>query len=125
MIPFRSIVASQMVRAHKIHPELAEYHVSKMRRVELLERFKKYAGMELSAGAVFAPAALALPESAESRTNLGETEGHGLLPLRAIALRSPSGGGGGGAGVDFDLAVEVCREAENQVCSGGRRVPAM
>jgi len=49
MIPFRSLVASQMVRAHKIQPELAEYHVSRMDRKELLRRFKKYAGMELSA----------------------------------------------------------------------------
>jgi len=43
VIPFRSIVASQMVRAHKIQPELAEYHVSRMDRKELLRRFKKYA----------------------------------------------------------------------------------
>ncbi len=45
MIPFRSIVASQMVRVHKIPSELAEYHVSRMERKELLDRFKKYAGV--------------------------------------------------------------------------------
>lgn len=38
-----------MVRVHRITPELADYHVSQMQRLELLQRFRYYAGMELSA----------------------------------------------------------------------------
>ena len=62
MIPFRSIVASQMVRAHQIQPELAAEHVATMDRKELLRRFKQYAGMRWAGLGL--PLALALPESA-------------------------------------------------------------
>jgi len=104
MIPFRSIVASQMVRVHQIHPDLAAEHVASMDRKELLRRFKQYAGTRWAGLGL--PLALALPKSAEPRTIPGETEGHESSALNAIAVRSPSGGGGGG--VDLAVAVDRC-----------------
>jgi hypothetical protein len=117
----RQVVASQMIARHRISPELARYHVERMEAEEVWWRFRYYRAH----GGWGLPLALALPKPAEPKTIPGETEGHGLLPLNAIAVRSPSGGGGGGVAVEFVLAVDVCREAENQVCSGGRRVPGM
>jgi len=41
-------IARSMIRVHRISPELARYHASQMDEAELLFRFQKYAGMELS-----------------------------------------------------------------------------
>jgi len=60
MRTFRQFVASQMVRVHKISPELAAYHVSQMDEAELQFRVRMYAGMELS---VAGPNPRAVPES--------------------------------------------------------------
>jgi hypothetical protein len=98
-LSLRSSVAAAMVRVHRITPELADEHVSQMDLPELRFRVRCYALLRLGL-----PLALARPESAESRTKLGETEGQRTCPLNAIAVRSPSGGGGGG--------VAVCRVAE-------------
>ena len=45
----RQFVARAMVVVHAISPELAQHHVSRMDDTELLERFRQYAGVELSA----------------------------------------------------------------------------
>ena len=106
----RQVVTSQMIARHRISPELARYHVERMEAEELWWRFSYYK----THGGLGLPLALALPESAEAKSQTGETEGHGLLPLNAIAVRSPSGGGGGG--VDFAIGVIVSGEKK---CSSG------
>ena len=44
----RKIVSEQMVAVHKIRPELADHHVAAMDNEELMDRFTRYTGMELS-----------------------------------------------------------------------------
>ena len=88
----RQIVASQMIARHRIPSELARYHVERMDAEELWWRFRYYRAH----GGLGLPLALALPKPAEAKSQTGETEGHGLLPLNAIAVRSPLRGAGEG-----------------------------
>lgn len=74
-LSLRRFVAAAMVRVHRIAPELADEHVSQMDLPELRFRVRCYALLRLGL-----PLALARPESAESRTKLGETEGRRDLP---------------------------------------------
>jgi hypothetical protein len=48
MKPLRQVVAEQMVRVHLVRPELADEWVRAMSAGEVKQRFKFYAGMELS-----------------------------------------------------------------------------
>ena len=55
MKSLRQVVSEQMVRVHRIGPELADYHVRQMEPAEVKRRFLFYvrsriAGVELSVG---------------------------------------------------------------------------
>jgi hypothetical protein len=113
----RQRVCDLMVRVHRISPELAAYHVREMSAADLAWRVQMYGRLGFAVDLGARP-----PEIRCTPKHAGRDGGTANLPSECDSVALPLKGAGGAG---FYLAIDVCREAEKQVFSGGRRVQDM
>lgn len=141
-----------MVRVHHVPLELAHCWVEEMDLEELWDRFRLYAGVELSAAGPKPERSTSVLPGSDARNDDGRPEALNFAPDRSLpdSEKEQPGPGAGAffapaaraarfgekepgntgsigevSGVVFGVAVDVGRDAKNQVCSGEQRVPGV